>query len=66
MDGAEAGRAVLRAGWRGFDQGGDRLRRLGHTAVEEPVSAAGDPGAVADALSRTLARLAQDIASALR
>ncbi|WP_454016911.1 PqiC family protein [Azospirillum sp. Marseille-Q6669] len=66
FDAAEDGPAVLEARWRVFDQGGDRLRRLGHTAAQEPVSAAGDPGAVADALSRTLARLAQDIASALR
>ncbi|WP_247877353.1 PqiC family protein [Azospirillum brasilense] len=66
FDAAEDGPAVLEARWRVFDQGGDRLRRLGHTAAQEPVSAAGDPGAVADALSRTLTRLAQDIASALR
>ncbi|KAA0677987.1 hypothetical protein DS837_28285 [Azospirillum brasilense] len=66
FDAAEDGPAVLEARWRVFDQGGDRLRRLGHTAAQEPVSAAGDPGAVAEALSRTLARLAQDIASALR
>ncbi|NUB09445.1 hypothetical protein FW320_25130 [Azospirillum sp. Vi22] len=66
FDAAEDGPAVLEARWRVFDQGGDRLRRLGHTAAQEPVSGAGDPGAVADALSRTLARLAQDIASALR
>lgn len=66
FDAAEDGPAVLEARWRVFDQGGDRLRRLGHTAVQEPVAAAGDPGAVADALGRTLDRLAQDIASALR
>ncbi|CAO3450721.1 protein of unknown function DUF330 [Azospirillum argentinense] len=66
FDAAEDGPAVLEARWRVFDQGGDRLRRLGHTAAQEPVSAVGDPGAVADALSRTLTRLAQDIASALR
>lgn len=66
FDATEGGPAVLEARWRVFDQGGDRLRRLGHTAVQEPVPEAADPGAVADALSRTLARLAQDIASALR
>lgn len=66
FDATEGGPAVLEARWRVFDQGGDRLRRLGHTAVQEPVAEAADPGAVADALSRTLARLAQDIASALR
>lgn len=66
FDAAEDGPAVLEARWRVFDQGGDRLRRLGHTAAQEPVSAAGDPGAVADALGRTLDRLAQDVASALR
>ncbi|MDQ2102758.1 PqiC family protein [Azospirillum isscasi] len=70
FDAAEGGPAVLEARWRVFDQGGDRLRRLGHTAVQEPVGGAADrgadPGAVAEALGRTLARLAQDIASALR
>ena len=66
FDATEGGPAVLEARWRVFDRGGDRLRRLGHTAVQEPVGGTADPGAVADALSRTLARLAQDIASALR
>lgn len=60
------GPAVLEARWRIFDHGGDRLGRIGRTTVREPVAVAGDPGATADALSRAVARLARDLASALR
>lgn len=66
FDASEDGPAVLEARWRVFDRGGDRLKRMGHTAVQEPVATPGDPSAVADALSRTLTRLAGDIAAALR
>lgn len=66
FDAAENGPAVLEARWRIFGQGGDRLNRFGRTVAQEPVAAPGDPGTVADALSRTLARLARDIAGALR
>lgn len=66
FDAAENGPAVLEARWRVFGDGGDRLNRFGRTVAQEPVETPGDPGAVADALSRTLARLARDIAGALR
>ncbi len=66
FDADEAGPAVLDARWRIFDRHGERLSRFGRTVAREPVAAPGDPGAVADALSRLLARLAGDIAGALR
>lgn len=66
FDASEDGPAVLEARWRVFDRNGERLKRMGRTAVQETVATPGDPGAVADALSRTLARLAADIASGLR
>ncbi|MBP2292727.1 PqiC family protein [Azospirillum rugosum] len=66
FDASEDGPAVLEARWRIFDRGGERLKRMGRTAVQEAVATPGDPGAIADALSRTLTRLAADIAAALR
>lgn len=66
FDADETGGAVLEARWRVFGREGERLDRLGRTVAQEPVATPGDPGAVADALSRTLARLARDIAGAVR
>jgi Uncharacterized protein conserved in bacteria len=66
FDASENGPAVLEARWRIFDRGGDHLKRMGRTVAEEPVAKPGDPSGVADSLSRTLARLAADIAAALR
>lgn len=66
FDASEDGPAVLEARWRIFDRNGERLKRMGRTVVNEAVATPGDPGAVADALSRTLTRLATDIAAALR
>ncbi|WP_448204294.1 PqiC family protein [Azospirillum sp. sgz302134] len=66
FDAAENGPAVLEARWRIFDRGGDHLKRMGRTSAQEPVATPGDLGSVADALSRTLARLAGDLAAVLR
>lgn len=66
FDASEDGPAVLEARWRVFDRNGERLKRMGRTVVQETVATPGDPGTVADALSRTLTRLAADIAVALR
>jgi len=65
LDASVDGPAVLEARWRLVGQTGARRVRFGRTAVQEPVAAPGGPGQVAEALSRALTRLAQDIAGAL-
>jgi uncharacterized lipoprotein YmbA len=64
FEAAQNGPARLEARWRVYS-GTDRPLRFGRTVAEEPVAEPGEPGAVADALSRAVARLARDIAAGL-
>ncbi|WP_207460773.1 PqiC family protein [Azospirillum sp. SYSU D00513] len=64
FEAAQDGPALLDARWRIY-QDRDRPLRFGRTVAEEPVETPGEPGAVADALSRAVTRLARDIAAAL-